>query len=339
MESTRTRSQPLSIAVVGDDYTAGVQNRVVWPTLMAQRTGWSVANFALPDAGFVADGQGGHAFTYQVDRAQAADPRIIVIVGGIADAGLADAGPISVGAIDAINKIKLGGQQALVVGPTWYETPVPESVVRVSDAVRKVAEEAGVPYLDALDPPWLTRDQMRPDLSGTERRGAIRDRRQDRGVAPHRGRRMTRMRWFDIAAIALAIAVIAGFRNGFRLLQRKGRPTSNVGFARRAKSVASDERPTALFIGDSYTAGAGLGDVLRLHGGYADGLAVRSGGEVGTGYISGGPANRSSYEYLGATTSFGERIPTSQPSTIPTSWFSTAGEMTNSRPARTFSRR
>lgn len=159
-------SQSLRIAVVGDDYAAGAQNRVVWPTLMAQRNGWSVDNFALPDAGFVADGNGGHAFTYQVDRAQAADPRIILIVGGIADTGLADPGPIRVGAVDAINKIVLGGQRALVVGPTWYKTPVPESVIRVSDAVREVAEGAGVPYLDAVDPPLLTREQMRPDLSG-----------------------------------------------------------------------------------------------------------------------------------------------------------------------------
>jgi hypothetical protein len=157
---------PLSIAVVGDSYAAGIQNRVVWPTLLAQRTGWSVSNFALPNAGFVADGLGGHAFTYQVDRAQGANPRVIVIVGGLADDGFADTGPVTVGAVDAINKIKVGGQRALVVGPTWYETPVPESVKRVSNAVRKVAEKAGVPYLDALDPPWLTRDLMKPDLSG-----------------------------------------------------------------------------------------------------------------------------------------------------------------------------
>ena len=158
--------QALRIAVVGDDYAAGVQNRVVWPTLMAQSNGWSVDNFALPDAGFVADGKGGQAFTYQVDRAQAANPRIILIVGGIADAGLADSGPIGVGAVDAINKIVLSGQRALVVGPTWYETPVPKSVIRVSEAVRKVSEDAGVPYLDAVDPPLLTRAEMRPDLSG-----------------------------------------------------------------------------------------------------------------------------------------------------------------------------
>jgi lysophospholipase L1-like esterase len=126
----------------------------------------SVANFALPGAGFVADGQGGHAFTYQVDRAQAVHPRTILIVGGLADTGLADPSQIGIGAIDAINKIKVDGQRALVIGPTWYETPVPDAVRRVSEAVRRVAEKAGVPYLDALDPPWLTTTQMRDDLSG-----------------------------------------------------------------------------------------------------------------------------------------------------------------------------
>jgi hypothetical protein len=63
---------PFRVAVVGDQYTAGVQNRQVWPTLLAQRTGRSVSNFALPDAGYVADGRGGHGFTYQVDRAHGA---------------------------------------------------------------------------------------------------------------------------------------------------------------------------------------------------------------------------------------------------------------------------
>jgi len=163
---TAAQSSPTTIAVVGDSYTAGVYNRVVWPTLLAERTGWSVANFAQPDTGFDADGQGGQAFTYQVDRAQGVHPRIILIVGGLADAGLADTARVSVGALDAINKIKVNGQQALIVGPTWYETPVPKSVRRVADAIQKAAADTGVPYLDTLDPPWLTVDQMRDDLRG-----------------------------------------------------------------------------------------------------------------------------------------------------------------------------
>jgi lysophospholipase L1-like esterase len=157
---------PLTIAVVGDQNTAGIKNRVVWPTLMAEQTGWSVSNFALPEAGFAADGMGGQAFTYQVDRAQAGHPRLILLVTGTADASVPGTEAVTVGAADAINKIIRGGEQVAVVGPIWYETPVPDSVWRVNDAVRKAAEQPGVPFLDALDPPLLTKDQMHPDLSG-----------------------------------------------------------------------------------------------------------------------------------------------------------------------------
>ncbi len=170
-DDQKQRQSPLGIAVVGDQYTAGIQNQLVWPTLMAQRTGWSVSNFALPDAGFVADGRGGHRFAYQVDRAQGARPEVVLIVGSIADSRFSDTGPISVEARVAIDKVKLGGEQALIVGPTWFETPVPFSVRRVSDAVRNVASDAGVPFLNALDPPWLTKDQMRADLKGPNDEG------------------------------------------------------------------------------------------------------------------------------------------------------------------------
>ena len=85
---------------------------------------------------------------------------------GVADEPFAWSGTVEEGAIDAINKIKLGGQRALIIGPTWYETPVPTSFMSVSDQIRKAARDAGVPYLDALDPPWLTTDQMQPDLRG-----------------------------------------------------------------------------------------------------------------------------------------------------------------------------
>ncbi|MFC7448789.1 SGNH/GDSL hydrolase family protein [Rhodococcus daqingensis] len=158
--------EPLRIAVVGDDYTAGTQNRVVWPTLLAQRTGWSVSNFALPGAGYASDGRGGYAFTYQVDRAHGADPDIILVVGGLQDTGFPDSGPITVGAAAVVDKAVLGGGRLLVVGPTWYETPVPDSVRRVSEAVRGVADSAGIPFREAIDPPWLTADVMLPDLVG-----------------------------------------------------------------------------------------------------------------------------------------------------------------------------
>lgn len=157
---------PLSIAVVGDQNTAGINNMDVWPTLMAQRTGWSVSNYALPEAGFAASGTGGQSFRFQVDRAQAGRPQVILFVTGTADASVPESEAVTIGAFDAINKAIRGGQTVAVVGPIWYETPVPDSIWHVNDAVQKVAEVAGAPFFDAVDPPLLTKELMFPDLSG-----------------------------------------------------------------------------------------------------------------------------------------------------------------------------
>ena len=157
-------ARPLSIAVIGDTFTAGELNGVVWPTLLARRTGWTFSNFALPDAGFAADGRGGHAFTHQVDRALAARPGVILIVAGQADNGVQNMGLVAMGVRDALNKAIRSGSRVLVVGPTWYESPVPEKVDTVSATVARIAEETGVPFLRATDPPWLDASQMGPNL-------------------------------------------------------------------------------------------------------------------------------------------------------------------------------
>ena len=159
------RQDSLTIAVVGDAYTAGRLNRVVWPTLLAERTGWSVANFALPGSGYANDGLGGHAFTFQVDRALAARPHTVLIVGGLEDGGNVGTGNIGVGAVDAISKVVRAGRQVLVIGPTWYEPAVPPSVKAAAKEIR-AADQTQVPFLDALDPPWLARSQMLADQSG-----------------------------------------------------------------------------------------------------------------------------------------------------------------------------
>lgn len=121
---------------------------------------------------------------------------------------------------------------------------------------------------------------------------------------------MTRMRWFDVAAIVLAIAVIVGFATVFDFSAGTVPQQAPSEVLADRSPVAADERPSALFIGDSYAEGAGTREMS-----YACMAAVRMGwlcdlaARGGTGYVSGGPANRSTDEYLGPTTSFSERIP------------------------------
>jgi lysophospholipase L1-like esterase len=121
---------------------------------------------------------------------------------------------------------------------------------------------------------------------------------------------MSRTRWFDIAAIALTIAALVGLAF---VLPPRHTPTITV-----APSAAHVDRPqaatqtwpSALFIGDSYTEGTGPAEMS-----YSCIAAVRMGwlcnlsGVGGTGYISGGSANRWVDPGIGPSTSFDERIP------------------------------
>jgi lysophospholipase L1-like esterase len=122
---------------------------------------------------------------------------------------------------------------------------------------------------------------------------------------------MSVRRCFDLAAIAVIIAVLAGV--GF-VLDPQQTPTLMVDPSAaqvdRPQPTAST-LPSVLFIGDSYTAGNGLAEMS-----YGCMAAVRMGwlcdlsAVPGTGYISGGPANRFIVDrYFGPSTSFAERIP------------------------------
>jgi lysophospholipase L1-like esterase len=122
---------------------------------------------------------------------------------------------------------------------------------------------------------------------------------------------MSMRRYFDLAAIAVTIAVFAGV--GF-VFGPQETPTITVDpsatHVDRPQPTAAT-RPSVLFIGDSYTAGSGLAEMS-----YGCMAAVRMGwlcdlsAVTGTGYISGGPANRFIVDqYLGPSTSFAERVP------------------------------
>ena len=114
----------------------------------------------------------------------------------------------------------------------------------------------------------------------------------------------------DAVMLVAAFVALAGL--GFAL-----RPQHTTTIAVTPAAVAIDRptgsstrRPTVLVIGDAYSSGSGLAETS-----YACRAATRMGwlcklaAEPGTGYISGGTANRFSLDQgSGKSTSFGERI-------------------------------
>jgi lysophospholipase L1-like esterase len=121
---------------------------------------------------------------------------------------------------------------------------------------------------------------------------------------------MRTKRALDIAALVVAVAVIAGLVYALR-----PQHTPAVAVEPSAAHVdrpqpADEARKTMLFIGDSYVTGTGLDETS-----YGCMAAARMGwyckvsAGPGTGYISGGPANRFELEYIGESKSFDERLP------------------------------
>jgi lysophospholipase L1-like esterase len=122
---------------------------------------------------------------------------------------------------------------------------------------------------------------------------------------------MRRLRRTDLLLAVVAVLAIAGLALALRPHHTPG--TSGIAGADidRPPLSAPAARPTALVISDSYTSGSGLAEAS-----YACEAATQMGWlcklatEPGTGYISGGTANRFPIKQgSGKSTSFGERIP------------------------------
>jgi lysophospholipase L1-like esterase len=123
---------------------------------------------------------------------------------------------------------------------------------------------------------------------------------------------MSVSRWSDITAVVATVAVVGGL--GYALRPQE---TATVAFAHatvaieRPQVTTKNGDPSVLFIGDSYTGGSGLAEmspscVAATRMGWLCELSA----VPGTGYISGGPANRFTVDpYIGESTSLIERIP------------------------------
>ena len=123
---------------------------------------------------------------------------------------------------------------------------------------------------------------------------------------------MRKVRWFDVAAIAVVLAVLAGL--GY-VLRPHHTPTTTTVQSTTSKPVQRPQLPpppgpTVLFVSDAYTGGVGLKELY-----YGCMAAIRMdwqcalSAQPGTGFISGGVANRFENPDLGPSSSFDERLP------------------------------
>lgn len=162
---------PVRVAVIGDSYSAGSDNDVVWPTLIAAGSPLSISVVAVRDASYAGgQGQSGR-FLQQVDKALASKPSVVVVFGGLGDAGLRDQ-QITQSAIDLFAELIRRAPEAklVVFGPIWHTRPVPKVFTDLDAALAEAARVTFTSYVSLIDEQWLTGDGvMQGDVAPTDK--------------------------------------------------------------------------------------------------------------------------------------------------------------------------
>ncbi|MGB3769871.1 MAG: SGNH/GDSL hydrolase family protein [Rhodococcus sp. (in: high G+C Gram-positive bacteria)] len=144
------------VSVIGDSFSAGQDNDVVWPDVLAEEHGIRVANVSLGGSGYVAGDDYLGTFADQVALATEERPSVILVVGSENDVD-ADPDDVLTNAEDLYDGLRRRSPDAriVVIGPIWTGGPVAESMWDVDAAVEAAATSAGLEFVDTLDKGWL----------------------------------------------------------------------------------------------------------------------------------------------------------------------------------------
>lgn len=164
---TRLPGRASAVLFLGDSYTAGVgadhpQNG--FAGVLSRGRGWIATVDGIGGTGFTAagpvDGRAGGAGQYpgRIDKWAAADlqPLLVVLQGGQNDAQ-ADSARLSSAVESTVARARQAWPLAriVVIGPS-PPYPVCTKFTHVSSAVREGAQNAGVPFVDAVGLEWFT---------------------------------------------------------------------------------------------------------------------------------------------------------------------------------------
>lgn len=147
-------SGPL-LVVIGDSYSQGWDNTVVWPELFAMTHGYRLENLSISGTGFV-NTAGTSTFLQRIRQADVADPSLIIFAGSRNDV-LSTADEVRAAAREAFTtaRKRFPDARVIAVGPIWDNSdPIP-AVEEINRGVARAAEAAGVEFIDALAANWL----------------------------------------------------------------------------------------------------------------------------------------------------------------------------------------
>lgn len=143
------------VLVVGDSYVGGsaMNSGPTWPTQMAGERGWVIATDGIGGSGYINGDQDQAAF---IDRAAADCQRykadVVVVAGGINDAGKYPAADITKAATKVVKKFERcePGAEVVMLSP-FAPASVTPTIADLDAALAQAARDLGVPYFEVTE--------------------------------------------------------------------------------------------------------------------------------------------------------------------------------------------
>ncbi|MDN4646579.1 SGNH/GDSL hydrolase family protein [Arthrobacter sp. PsM3] len=155
--------------VIGDSYSQGANNTVVWPVLVSEARKISITNKAVGGVGYAV---GEKRFIEQAKLAVLDEPDIIIVAGSRND--VANPAGVQAAADEVFTFLKQNapGARIVIIGPMWSSSAPDKGAVIANEGVRTAAEAHGLAFIDALaenwlsDPAWIQKDGVHPTDAG-----------------------------------------------------------------------------------------------------------------------------------------------------------------------------
>lgn len=165
-EGDGQRRAPSVVMFLGDSYTVGdrgVQPETTYASATARLLGWQVVVGGRGGTGFVAKGAGTQAFLslFESQLGWRPAPDMLIVSGGHNDWRL-PAPQVAAAAHLLLERAgqRWPGTRLVLLGPLWGTDAPPQGAVAVRDALKVLAGQLGVPFIDPLGERWITGDRL-----------------------------------------------------------------------------------------------------------------------------------------------------------------------------------
>jgi lysophospholipase L1-like esterase len=160
------RGAPSVVMFLGDSYTVGdrgVQPESTYASATARLFGWQVVVGGRSGTGYVVKGRGPQAFLglFESQLGWRPAPDMLIVSGGHNDWRY-PAAQVAAAAHLLLERARQRwpGTHIVLLGPLWGTgAPVPGAVA-VRDALKGLAQQLGVPFVDPIGEKWITGDLL-----------------------------------------------------------------------------------------------------------------------------------------------------------------------------------